>query len=386
MTVGTFKLGFLSLQDPYNRRSWSGSIYSMFHALESTVDKIEHVAIVQDGLTKFAFRCVSKMRRIMKDPANIEHSVVLSYLYGRLFRKAISNSGCDIVFAPVASMETAYLRSPVPLVYMSDATFRAIEDYYHAFAVMHPLSRWEGNHIETLAIAHADALIYSNDWAARSAVKDYGVNPEKIHVIPFGANMDSIPAREDLRVGSTDGKCRLLFVSRDWKRKGGPIAYEALLALRQRGIDAELTVVGCDPEIPLADPALRVIPFLDKNIPEQKKILADLYFDSDIFLLPTRAECSAIVFCEASAYGLPTVSTDTGGTSSVIIEGVNGSLLPPEAGGEEYAELIARLWNDPAAFKKMRQTSRARYEAVLNWSAWATGVCGVMDSLLAARQ
>jgi glycosyltransferase involved in cell wall biosynthesis len=358
----------------------------MFHALQETVDNVEHVAIVQDGLTKFAFRVVSKMRRILKDPANIEHSIVLSYLYGRLFRKAILNSGCDIVFAPVASLEIAYLRSPVPLIYMSDATFRAIENYYEAFIRMHPLSRWEGNRLETNAIARADALIYSNDWAARSAVNDYGVNPEKIHVIPFGANMDAIPSREDLRTGSTDGKCRLLFVSREWKRKGGPIAYETLLALRQRGVDAELTVVGCDPAISGAHPSLRVIPFLDKNIPEQKKFLADLYFDSDIFLLPTRAECSAIVFCEASAYGLPTVSTDTGGTATIIVEGVNGLLLPQEAGGEEYAELIARLWNDPVAFKKMRQTSRERYEAVLNWSAWAAGVRGVMDGLLTSRQ
>jgi len=361
-------------------------MYSMFHALEPTVDSIEHIAIVQDPLTKFAFRVVSKLRRIIKDPANIEHSVVLSYLYGRSFRKAILNSGCDVVFAPVASVETAYLRSPVPLIYMSDATFRAIENYYDFFLRMGRLSRWEGNHLETKAIARANALVYSNDWAARSAGEDYGVSPEKIQVIPFGANMDAIPAREDLRTGSTDGKCRLLFVSRDWKRKGGPIAYETFLALRRRGVDAELTVVGCSPAIPLAHPSLRVIPFLDKNLPEQKNVLADLYLDSDIFLLPTRAECSAIVFCEASAYGLPTISTDTGGTATIIVEGVNGLLLPPEAGGEEYAELIARLWSDPVAFKKMRQTSRERYEAVLNWNAWATQVRGVMDRVLTDTQ
>ncbi len=273
-----------------------------------------------------------------------------------------------------------------PLVYMSDATFRAIENYYESFARMHPLSRWEGNHIEARAIANADAVIYSNDWAARSAIHDYGKSPDKVTVIPFGANMDEIPAREDLRTGSTDGRCRLLFVSGNWQRKGGPIAYDTLLALLERGVDAELTVVGCTPDTPIVHPAVRFIPRLDKNLPEQRAALSDLYLGSDIFFffLPTRAECSAIVFCEASAYGLPIVSTDTGGTASVVVEGVNGLLLPPEAGGERYADLIARLWSDPAAYKKMRQTSRDRYDAALNWSSWAAGVRGVIERLVAS--
>ncbi|TSA49979.1 MAG: glycosyltransferase [Sphingobacteriales bacterium] len=40
-------------------------------------------------------------------------------------------------------------------------------------------------------------------------------------------------------------------------------------------------------------------------------------------MVPSRAECYGIVFAEASSYGLPSVSTDTGGVSAVVKEGVN---------------------------------------------------------------
>jgi glycosyltransferase involved in cell wall biosynthesis len=248
---------------------------------------------------------------------------------------------------------------------------------------MHPLTHWEGDHIERRAISRSDAIIYASHWALRSAVKHYGADLDKLRVIPFGANMDRIPTRESLRQGSKDGRCRLLFVGREWSRKGGQIAYDTLIALRSRGIDAELTVVGCTPDTPLAHPALHVIHYVDKNRSEQMSFLSELYLNADFFLLPTRAECAGVVFSEASAYGLPVVSTDTGGVSTIVAEGINGLLLPIEAGASAYADAIARLWNDQEKYQTMRRTSRDRYEALLNWSTWGNKVGGLIDQLLA---
>jgi glycosyltransferase involved in cell wall biosynthesis len=147
-----------------------------------------------------------------------------------------------------------------------------------------------------------------------------------------------------------------------------------LLALLSRGVDAELTVIGCNPGSSVVHPSLHVIPNLDKNLPEQRVALAEFYRRSDIFLLPTRAECSGIVFCEAGAYGLPIVSTHTGGVPTVVVEGTNGLLLPHDAGGEAYAETIAALWEDREIYQRMRQSSRDRYDTSLNWTAWAAKV------------
>jgi glycosyltransferase involved in cell wall biosynthesis len=368
------KIGFLSARDPTDRKSWSGLIFYFYNALQSIADEVEYLKLPPSRELQLAMRVVSKMRRVLKVRGDITQSVPLSMVYGKLYRQAILASGCDLVFSPAASTEIGYLRSPVPVVYLSDATFRLMENYYYPLSQVHPITRWEGNHLEKRAILNSDVLIYASEWAAHSAVEHYGADPGKINIIPFGANMDDVPTRESLGEGSAGGRLRLLFVGRDWDRKGGQIAFDALLALLDRGIDAELIVIGCTPAGNLAHPSLRVIPNLDKNLPEQRAALAEFYRTSDIFLLPTRAECSGIVFCEAGAYGLPIVSTHTGGVPTVVVEGTNGFLLPHDAEGKAYAKAIAALWGDRTAYLKMRQSSRDRYESTLNWAAWAAKV------------
>ena len=382
MSPRSLKIGFISVQDPQDRKSWSGTMYYMFHALNQHAGDVEHLPLTRTRTLRLVMRIGTKTMRLFGGHVDLARSVPMSIAYGRHYRKSITRSKCDVIFAPVAATEIGYLRSPVPVVYLSDATFRAMENYYYPHSEMHLLTRWEGNHLERRAIHRSAAVIYSSHWAARSAIRDYGANPDKIRIIPFGANVDTIPPVGTLRRGSTDGRCRLLFVGRDWKRKGGQLACDAFLGLRARGINAELTVIGCTPDPAFAHPDLCVIPLLNKNIPEERVALEEYYLNSDIFLLPTRAECSAIVFCEASAYGVPIVSTDTGGVSSVVVEGVNGLLLPLEAGADAYAETIARLWQDPARYQKMRQTSRARYDAALNWTTWAVAMRALMEQLV----
>jgi glycosyltransferase involved in cell wall biosynthesis len=375
------KIGFLSARDPTDRKSWSGLIFYLYNALKSIADEVEYLKLPPSRELQLATRVASKMRRVLKVRGDITQSVPLSMVYGKLYRQAILASRCDLVFSPAASTEIGYLRSPVPVVYLSDATFRLMENYYYPLSEVHPITRWEANHLEKRAILNADALIYASDWAAHSAIEHYGANPDKIKIIPFGANMDDVPVRESLSEGSSDDRLRLLFVGRDWERKGGRIAFDALLALLDRRIDAELTIVGCTSPANLAHPSLRVIPNLDKNLPEQRSTLAEFYRTADIFLLPTRAECSGIVFCEAGAYGLPIVSTHTGGVPTVVVEGANGFLLPHNAGGDAYAETIAALWRNRAAYLRMRQSSRDRYETTLNWIAWAAKVRPLIEQL-----
>lgn len=44
----------------------------------------------------------------------------------------------------------------------------------------------------------------------------------------------------------------------------------------------------------------------------------------NFLLLPTIAECAGIVFAEASGYGIPSITYDTGGVGTYVIDGING--------------------------------------------------------------
>jgi glycosyltransferase involved in cell wall biosynthesis len=234
-----------------------------------------------------------------------------------------------------------------------------------------------GDEIERLAITNAKRLIYPSSWAARSAIEDYGADPLKVHIIPLGANFDVPPSREDATRFHQRDVCRLLFVGVSWERKGGDIAFETLLELLRLGVPSELIVVGCQPPPHVSHNRLRVFPFLNKNNPEECKLLYTLYYQSDFFVLPTRAECFGIVLCEANAFGLPVLSTETGGVSEIVRNGVNGFLLPLEARGDRYAAVIRDIYDDSTRYADLRKSSRGEFESRLNWDAWGRQVCEI---------
>lgn len=228
-------------------------------------------------------------------------------------------------------------------------------------------------------------VLVSSEWARDAAIRDYGVDPGKVHNVWMGANLPDPPSREEALARSYDGgRLRLLFVGVLWDIKGGDIAYEALLRLLEMGYDAELTVVGCRPPEGVTHPRLRVIPFLNKQIPAQRAEFARLWRDAHVFILPSRAEAAGVVFCEAAAHGIPCVATRTGGIPSIIAEGRNGYTLAPSAGGAEYAGQIAEMISDPVRYARLCETSREEYETRLNWDAWGGAVARILSERIPA--
>jgi len=217
--------------------------------------------------------------------------------------------------------------------------------------------------MEKRALDNCSLAIYSSEWAATGAIEFYGINAMKVKVIPFGANIDNIPSKDELhhKIGSS---LKLLFVGKDWKRKGGEIAFDTMKLLNEEGIEAHLTVVGCVP--PVSDQRMKVVSFLNKNKKKDAEILRSLYIDSNFFIMPSRKECYGVVFCEAAAFGLPVLSSVTGGIPTIVKDGVNGYLLPLSAGGKDYAEKIIEIINS-GTYEHLCSSSRQRYEEVLNW-------------------
>ena len=77
----------------------------------------------------------------------------------------------------------------------------------------------------------------------------------------------------------------------------------------------------------------------------------NILFNTHLLFVPTRADCTPIVFCEANAFGIPVITTDTGGVSSIIKNGENGFAFPLDATPDEYANTIQSLLDDPLKLK-----------------------------------
>src|SRR6266446_4960907 len=383
------KIAYLTVHfDPHVRgtwRSWSGTVYYIAQALQKHCGEVSYFKPVlpcrrQKKIERIAIR---SSQFLLKKQYTCDFFLAKSY--AKAGARWLAGQSFDVIVAPAGATEVAFLETDIPIVLVEDATSKQLIDYYPVCSNLMRRSIYEMNTIQELALKKASAVIYSSAWAARSAIEDYGADPKKIHVVPFGANLDEPPCREVALARGKSERCRLLFLGVDWVRKGGDIAFETLLELEELGVQAELIVCGCTPPEGVAHERLKVIPFLDKNDDKQRKELEQLLMSADFLLVPTRADCTPIVFCEASAFGLPVIATNTGGVPEIVREGENGFLLPYEARGDAYAEVIASVYRDDERYAELVRASRAAFEERLNWDAWGVAVKHILAYVLAQK-
>ena len=380
------KVGFVHRFDARNIRSWSGIFYFMSRALEAHVGEVVYLGPDDSKGTKFIIDNTARVnrywQRITGKTLATDKNRVLANRLARFFERRIAEEPCDVLFAPVASVEIAQMKTKLPIVYYSDITWAQIVDYYPEFTSVSDYGMAEGERIEAAAIRGARAAVYPSEWAVESACKDYGASPLTTTKVSFGANLNDPPTRAEALVRKLDGQVKLLLVGVDWVRKGGEIAFQCLTSLLEMGIDAQLTILGCTPPEGFEHPNFKVIPFLSKHDPEQRMQIEQLFFDAHFMLLPTRADATPIVISEACAFGLPVVATDTGGLGGSITNGVNGFLIPYEAPGQAYAEAIRDVIADPAQYRALVVSSRDEYEQRLNWDSWAISMRPIFEKAL----
>lgn len=370
----TLRVGFLSFHDHLDRNAWSGTLFYMQGALKAR--DIQVVSLREAKKKSLWQKIWQKISRYVgnKNSSSEEKIGSLSYIAERHkfisgVEKKLAETPCDVIFAPIASRELMFLKTSIPIIYLSDITFSLYHQLYEPGFDKQECD-WASKQ-ESIAISKASKLIYSSQWAADSAISDYQAEADKIEIIPFGANLDTPPLAEEALAKKPTSTCRLLLVGKDWYRKGGDIAFQTLISLLQKGVDAELVVVGCMPPAEIKHDKLIVIPYLNKNVPQERKQLDKLFLSSHFFILPTRADCSPIVTCEANAFALPVLTTDVGGIPTIIKEGKNGYTLPLSASGDDYANLIIENFSEESVYENLRHSSRKEYETRLNWDKWA---------------
>ena len=226
--------------------------------------------------------------------------------------------------------------------------------------------------MEKLALEKCDLAIYSSDWAAKSAVDFYRADPNKVKVVPFGANIEHDFKYDDIKQAiesRPSNICKLLFLGVDWLRKGGNTAYLIAKQLNQSGLKTELTVVGCQPQIDEPIPQfVKPKGFIKKSTLEGKKRLNKLILESHFLILPSLADCTPIAFPEANSFGVPSISRNVGGISTIIKDNINGKLFELDSDIDEYCIYIQELFLDYEKYKQLAFSSFNEYKTRLNWS------------------
>ncbi|GHU81679.1 hypothetical protein FACS189415_0510 [Bacteroidia bacterium] len=374
------KIGVIGYFSPFDRRSYSGTLYKLCESLTQRGAEITWIPVKLNLFYRCYNKIASTVCAFFHKKFLFEHTRFGAFLISKSLNKKLIKQS-DLLLTPFSSSAIYGLKKSKPIIHFSDCTFTLLVDYHPYFYGLHPAVIKQGIAIEQRAFDKADALVLASDWARDSAVKDFGQPEEKVFVSEMGANIDNQDiVYSEKNIGDT---LHLLFLGVVWKWKGGDIAVETCKQLNERGIKSVLHIVG----ITGLDAAVATLPYIDsvgflnKNDPEQYQKLVECLRISNCLLLPTLAECAGHAFCEASANGLPVFSHRTGGTGSYVLDGRNGYLLPLGSTGKDFADKIEECYKS-GELLKMSETARDVYKEKLNWEVWSDKMEKILNSIL----
>lgn len=381
MKKSQLRVGFLTSSDPRDRSAWSGTQHFMYAALSNAFENLIPLGPLHSNGFYTAGKIISKFNeKVGGKRTGYLHSRTRSKILAKKIQRKLRVNKCDVIFAPAGSAEIAWLETNTPICYLSDTSFAQIINYYDRYSNLSNSAISKGNDLEQRAIEKASVIVYASDWAASFTKQNYRTKRKSIEVVPFGANIEASPERSSV-IPTTlpNGTWNLLFLGIFWERKGGELAIETLEELIRRGYDVKLTVLGCTP--PVKHEKMEVIPFLNKNEPKDYSKFKTILNESQILFLPTKAEAYGVVFCEAAAYGIPSITRATGGTTTAVQNGQNGYALPYHSTHLDYANVVEELILNPQKYLELCKTSRDRYENVLNWTSWANSMRKILENI-----
>jgi len=378
------KVLFFDLYDPLDPSNWSGAPAQIYHCMKlagaETVPVGPHYLFFRKSINWILYRYYRYLKGLFY---HIDRDLFWVRAFTALGNRRLkAHPDADAVITTFPAF-TSFVRRGVPIFMVHDATWGQVVESYPWFARSHQPERIveDGFELERIAYRRDDVFaVMTSQWAADRVVSDYGPN---LRNPPERAIVEAAIERRGC------GTCRLLFVGKEWIRKGGPLAVEATAALIAMGVPAELNVVGPLEMAPGSASAaklpgfVRVHGLLRKFVAEEGAALEELFLDSDFFILPTQAEALGIVFAEAAAYGLPSLGTSVGGVPTILRDGIDGAIFPPADSAQEMAQWIRSLFLDRARYHALAQSARRDYEARLSSLAYGRQFAQIIRSRIA---
>ncbi|MCL2621806.1 MAG: glycosyltransferase [Firmicutes bacterium] len=180
-------------------------------------------------------------------------------------------------------------------------------------------------------------------------------------------NGTSLEMPESLKGKQKEYNNNLLFVGRLIQGKGIFLIAKALGILKQNGIQCTMHFVGEGPDSNKLKKLCKKLGIENQvvfygKITDREKI-AQLYFDSSLFLFPSFYDCDCLVKREAAMFNTPTIFVEDTITSSGIIDNQNGFLT--KNCQNDFAQKLTELLNNKQLISKVGE--QANKSLTLSW-------------------
>jgi glycosyltransferase involved in cell wall biosynthesis len=217
---------------------------------------------------------------------------------------------------------------------------------------------------------HAALNFTRSSNITKSLIEQYHIPAEKIVFAGIGSNLYTHEVQPD---NADYGNKNILFAGIDWERKGGPDLLCAFQIVLKKHPDANLTIVGCSPEI---------------NIPNctavgkvQANEMGPYFQHASIFCLPTRMEPFGVAFIDALYYKLPIVATNIGAIPDFVKNGKNGYLVEP-GDIDGLARHLDILLSNPDQCRAFGEHGYTLANANYSWDGVSAKMSGAIRKML----
>lgn len=285
------------------------------------------------------------------------------YFLDRLFDQVDADPAQDAFISHFPLLPPNPAERGYRVSYYLDATLTQNFDDYGVAQNVSPPVREQALKQERRNFQHADHLIGMSAWTARSFVEDYDMPPEKVHVVPGGANLreDELPEVVESTAPDDLQPLRLGFIGKNWQRKGLPFLLDLADALERRDITTEVYAIGPKPDALPKHSCLRPQGFIDKasDLPQFVDTIRSLHFGC----LFSSIEAFGISNVECLRLGVPVLGTDVGGIPDTVPEGC-GFLFAPDAAPDAVADRLTPFVERPSRYHTLRdriQTQSASF-------------------------
>lgn len=190
----------------------------------------------------------------------------------------------------------------------------------------------------------------------------YGLPAERVPVIFNGISLECCITKTEYR---TDGSLQFLHIGRFSVQKNHRMLLEAFRKVLDRGVKAQLTLVGTGELEEEIRKQAEQLDLLDSvTVFGTTGNVYPLLHEADAFLLPSLYEGMPMTLIEAMGTGLPILASEVGGIPSMLKNGEEAVLVQPET--DSIADGMLKLLDE--SFRE-RIGSAARTRALEDFSA-----------------
>ena len=356
---------------PFSRDAWSGSSYYFFTACKESGILERAFGFDLPFLTKYLI--IAKNFHVNKGVWHRKFYMDTTYrtLLTQQITKYLSNNDLPHVFLQIGAAFN------VPEALKNKALCCSYHDGNFAEYLKSPFRYKQLNQKQVDRCLEFEREVYEaqhhiftmSEYLKKSFIEDFGIEESKVTCIGCGVNMDSIP---DVSCKAKHHKKRnILFIGKDFERKGGVILLNAFKLVRKYFPDAGLHIIGPNPPSDTGQASNEEGAvwhgYVDKTTKEGFQKIDRIFREASIFTLPSLYEPFGIAPLEAMLYEIPCIVTNKWALKESVQDGLTG--LHTKCGdAKDLAEKIIYLLHNEEKRQEMGRNARRR---VINNHLWS---------------